>query len=305
MPETDHILELCVRQSVDARRSKKIGYEKLLPYTIKTLQYLIACAQAGGLTTYKEVSAEIGAGSPQNANWAFGTIFRILEALERNPKFSGCRIPNITAIVKKSGMEASGIGVYRQPNLEHKPKEDQDRWLANERKESFTFKRWDEVLSYLRIEPMEDLVPEKALLQSFELASRKQTGKSAEHQAIQDRLEQGLPEAGIKSKDILSVEQEYPFWSLDRLDVLIKTANEWIGVEVKPSTSSEDELRKGLYQVIKYKALLDAELLAEGLPQTSRCILVTGGVFPRSLDALKRRFKIHVVDNFLQKMTGE
>lgn len=102
--------------------------------------------------------------------------------------------------------------------------------------------------------------------------------------------------------EIQSVDTEYSFWSLDQLDVCIKTTDEWIGFEVKPSTADSDEIRRGLYQVMKYRSLLRAELLAEGSIQSHRCLFVLGGVLPSDLRDLAKRFGIAPIENILKKM---
>jgi len=249
------------------------------------------------------VSDATGAGSPQNANWGFGPIVLVLDSLAEISKFSG-GIPNITTIVRNTGKPTIGLGVFKHAQLEDGSKSDKDAWLKSERKQVFRFKRWDEVLSFLEIQKMKDLTPPAIVLQAFERTSSHQSGKSPEHQAIQNWLQNNSSTVGIASNEgIVFEQQEYLFWSLDRLDLLLKTSNEWIGIEVKPSGASDDEIRKGLYQVIKYRALLDAELLAEGLPQSSSCILVTGGLFPPSLKALAERFQIRVIENVTKRMT--
>src|SRR5450432_3953985 len=153
MYTTHPIVESCVRANTERpRRSKPISYKKLLPYTIKTLRFLIACAQRREFTTYKDLSREIGAGSPRNANWGFGAVVWILQALENEEKFSNVKFPNITTIVRKSGKDEAGLGVYKWENLTDKPAKEQDRWLKAETDKVFEFPRWGEVLPYLEIE---------------------------------------------------------------------------------------------------------------------------------------------------------
>ena len=97
---------------------------------------------------------------------------------------------------------------------------------------------------------------------------------------------------------------EYPFWSLDQLDVCVKTADEWVGFEVKPSTADSDEVRRGLFQVMKYRSLLRAELLAEGSNKSHRCLFILGGALPTDLRGLAKRFGIVPVENVSKKMAS-
>ncbi len=47
----------------------------------------------------------------------------------------------------------------------------------------------------------------------------------------------------------------------DAIDVLFKSETHWVGVEVKSRTSDKNELdyRRGIFQVIKYQAVLEAQ----------------------------------------------
>jgi hypothetical protein len=304
MENVHTIVEKSVRNSVAASRLKPISYEKLLPYTINTLRFLVACAQKERLPTYQEVTNEIRAGSAQNANRGFSSIIRILNALTLETKFSGLLIPDITTIVRNTGKQTSGPGIFKRAELENKKPQEKQAWLLSERIRVFDFKKWDLVLSFLGLKPMRNLVPPQSSLEEFDRVSSKLRGKSQEHQSLQDWIENHPVAAGLfVGETIRSSHQEYLFWSLDRLDILFQTDKEWIGVEVKPSSASDQELQKGMYQVMKYRALIDATLLAEGAIQSCRCVLVIGGALPSSLRPLANRFQIDVIENATRTMS--
>lgn len=100
--------------------------------------------------------------------------------------------------------------------------------------------------------------------------------------------------------EILTTESqcEYLFWSLDRLDVIIKTTEEWIGFEVKPLSASPQELRKGVYQAVKYNALMRADMRDHGVVKPCRCILVIQGLLTVDLKQLANRLRVKVVEGF-------
>jgi hypothetical protein len=54
---------------------------------------------------------------------------------------------------------------------------------------------------------------------------------------------------------------EFALRSADEIDVLFQSREEWVGVEVKASTSDGNlrDYQRGLYQVVKYRALLEAQ----------------------------------------------
>ena len=77
---------------------------------------------------------------------------------------------------------------------------------------------------------------------------------------------------------------EHPFASGDRLDVLFKNGSEWVGVEVKGPASDDLDLKRGLFQCVKYQALLEAEqrLLQQGV--NCRMILAICQTLPKTLN---------------------
>ena len=59
------------------------------------------------------------------------------------------------------------------------------------------------------------------------------------------------------------------------MDVFFSDIN--TAVEVKPSTSPEADILRGIYQCVKYKAILDAEAQHRGVYANNRAILALGG----------------------------
>ncbi len=57
---------------------------------------------------------------------------------------------------------------------------------------------------------------------------------------------------------------EHPLKSGDRIDVLFEKPSLTLAVEVKSIHSLEDDITRGLYQCIKYRALLEAQQKVEG-----------------------------------------
>ena len=71
---------------------------------------------------------------------------------------------------------------------------------------------------------------------------------------------------------------EHILLSGDRLDVFFELDDgQKIAVEIKPSTSPDADVLRGLYQCIKYKSILDAEDKVHGEKANNSAILVLGG----------------------------
>jgi hypothetical protein len=118
--------------------------------------------------------------------------------------------------------------------------------------------RWNDVLTRLGFETV--------VVDSTPVGGggvRGQGGESAEHKALK-RFVLENPELVGAGKDWAGVE-EYPLKSFDEIDVLFRSATRCIGVEVKSVVSDRgpQDYERGIYQVVKYKALLKAQARAE------------------------------------------
>ena len=73
-------------------------------------------------------------------------------------------------------------------------------------------------------------------------------------------------------------DMEHILLSGDRLDVYFELGDgSKVAVEIKPSTSSDADVMRGLYQCVKYKTILDAEDKVHGNKTNNFAILVIGG----------------------------
>ena len=71
---------------------------------------------------------------------------------------------------------------------------------------------------------------------------------------------------------------EHILLSGDRLDVYFELNDgSKIAVEIKPSSSPDADVLRGLFQCVKYKAILDSEDKVHGKKATNSAILVIGG----------------------------
>jgi hypothetical protein len=67
-------------------------------------------------------------------------------------------------------------------------------------------------------------------------------------------------------------------------------------VEVKSSLSSEADIVRGIFQCVKYRALLEAQQAADGNAQSARAILALEAKLPSKFQALKNILGIELVD---------
>jgi hypothetical protein len=80
----------------------------------------------------------------------------------------------------------------------------------------------------------------------------------------------------------------------DRLDVEIVDGDRRIGVEVKSIRSGDDDLQRGLFQCVKYKAVMDAQADLSGGPK-SEVLLVIERELPHHLEKMARSLGVRRV----------
>ena len=89
---------------------------------------------------------------------------------------------------------------------------------------------------------------------------------------------------------------EAPLPSGDRLDVLFYTLSKMLAVEVKSHKSNQVDLERGLFQCVKYRAVMQAERAFKNGSYSIDAILVVGRKFPDVLKPLQNSLGVKVVE---------
>jgi Asp/Glu/hydantoin racemase len=72
-----------------------------------------------------------------------------------------------------------------------------------------------------------------------------------------------------------------------------------LAVEVKPHTSGRDDIARGVYQCVKYRAVLEAESSISSDPYDVSVMLVLGGTVPHEALQLANAFGIPIRDGIV------
>jgi len=119
-------------------------------------------------------------------------------------------------------------------------------------------------------------------------------GESDEHRNLKEYIAHhprlvGLPHSCAPGN------VEFIFGSADAIDVIFQHRNLWVGVEVKSVRSTTADISRGLFQSIKYGALLEATLMAQQRPVNYKIVLVIEGTIPTDLIPLRNTLGVKVV----------
>ena len=85
---------------------------------------------------------------------------------------------------------------------------------------------------------------------------------------------------------------EVDLLSGDRVDVVYRTPDEVVAIEVKSRISDWDDFRRGVYQCVKYRAVMEAQEKEDTSGRRVRALLVTETPLPSDLVRTAKRLHV-------------
>ncbi len=259
----------------------------------RALPLLVRQAEAQTTVYYSDLALELGMSNPRNLNYVLGSIGQALQLLEAEWEEV---IPPIQCLVINRNTELPGEGIgwfITEKNDFRKLSRKQQREIVKaELQRIFAYRKWSKVLEALGLKPVS--VDYSALL--TKASTFRGGGEGERHKKLKWFVAQH-PEAIKLPRTVSSGQVEYPLPSGDSLDVMFTDGDDWIAVEVKSSISVPADILRGLFQCVKYRAVIEAYQAAKYLPQSARTILVLEGLLPDGLIPLKNILGIEVIEN--------
>lgn len=265
----------------------------------KALPILVRQANAEQSIFYSDLASELGMSNPRNLNYVLGTIGNALKDLSKKWR---TQIPPIQCLVinKQTGIPGEGIGWFVQDTEKFKRSSRKQKRLIIQQMltDVFSFDSWDNVLQHFALKPTTN--KPIRLTSAKTKGSYGGAGESEEHRKLKEYVARHPNLVGL-SKDSLTTHTEYEFPSADAIDVLFQKRNEWIGIEVKSARSGIEDITRGLFQCIKYRALIEASQASEYHRPNARVVLVLEDPFPNELHWLKHILGVEVIDGVSPK----
>lgn len=259
----------------------------------EALPILVRQAHARSKIYYAELAAELSMPNPRNLNYPLGSIGNALKKLSKEWDQA---IPMIQCLVvnQSTGLPGEGFGEFCKDIGEFKglPPRQREAIVDHILADVFAYPRWNDVLKAFGLVPIAtgyetDIVS----------AARYQSGGESElHKALKQYVSQN-PEIVALPVRAGPGEIEHPLPSGDSVDVLFSYASVQTAVEVKSRISDQADIVRGLFQCVKYRAVLRARIAAENKDNSADAILIMEGAFPETLRSLKNTLDVKVVDN--------
>lgn len=256
----------------------------------------------GAIAQLLETKLRIPKVFPTHIGWVAGEMMDRIEAVDPDaPLINGL-------VTRPTGIPGRGFGGYYDRLLRPAGGREWDN-LGNRRRLAVveevrrdvrSFDRWDSIYRAIYgTNPPRVPLPKKFTEKDGkppETSRPRGAGESAEHRLLKEwaaknpqALGLALGMKGTPEKDLLSG---------DRIDVLFSDGKSFVAVEVKSIRSSKDDWQRGLYQCVKYRAVLEAQELPIRTPV--RALLLTEEELPLELKAraksLNVTLKVHALN---------
>ena len=292
------------RSSLLKTTTKYLDGEKLYQQRArKALPLLVRQATEGYKETvfYSDLAAELGMPNPRNLNNVLGYIGKAIEALSKS---WGEDIPPIQCLVvnKHDGIPGEGIGwfITKKEEFRKLPKSRQRTLIQRELEKVRDYGRWAAVLKAFELDPVK-ANNERFNSPASELGANGESrvgsfgvgGESRAHGRLKHYIAEHSEAVGLP-RTLGKGQAEMPLPSGDKLDVLFNDGKDAIAIEVKSTISQEADIARGIYQCVKYVAVLEAQQSAIGLPKSARAILVLEDRLPPILWDLKNRLGVEL-----------
>jgi hypothetical protein len=259
----------------------------------KALPILVRQALANKSIFYSELAAELGM-YHRNLNYVLGSIGQTLKKLSEEWSEE---IPPIQCLVinKRKKLPGEGVGwfITGKEDFRKLPLK-QRRWRVElELQKVFAYnKKWERVLQRFGIKPATPSYKE-----ILSKASRFRAGGESKHHRKLKHFIARHPEIVKLPAGVGTGQTEYHLPSGDSLDVLFAHRGKWVGVEVKSKISPVEDVYRGIFQCVKYKAVIEACQVSQEIPPNARAVLILESEFPKSLLPLKHMLDVEVIDN--------
>lgn len=262
----------------------------------RALPILVRQATAGNTMLYSALAEELEMPNPRNLNYVLGAVGNGM--LDLGEKWDE-KVPPIQALVvnKNSGMPGLGISWFAPDASDFKrassknKKQIVDAMLL----EVYGYKKWEQVLQAFELSVM----PAPISLVSSDKPKTGSWGGGGEgeaHRILKDAISANPQLVGLPSS-FAPGQMEVSLRSGDCVDVVFENKQQKIAVEVKGCGASESEVVRGIFQCVKYAAVLEAEASAKQNVMECKALLALGDAIPGRVISLKNTLGINVCDN--------
>ena len=243
--------------------------------------------------TYGDMFRELGVEHYSNVGTALGYVEDVIKELRKE---TGEKVPTLNTLCKNKSTMLPSYGfkyvVDDYNSLRPQAKKAlADGYDAN----ACDYDKWDWVLDQLGLKPAPILTKEQ--LSELSKPIYGGGGEGEEHKVIKEYICKHPESIGYKK--VKRAETEYVLPSGDRLDVYFELEDgTHVAIEVKPSISPEQDLVRGIFQSVKYKAVMEALRAVECADYNVEVLLVAAKNLSPLNQSLAKELGVEYKDKF-------
>jgi len=267
------------------------------------LPILLSLAKSAHKITYRNLDKEIAVQTGQpliRVLVIYGKVLEIVgQALNQLSEEWQEEIPPLTilAVSEGKGEPSSGVDGFLQRYVtkstsENLTSNNRSAMIERATNAAYNYSRWEDVAEYFGVS-----IPGK-LPETEPIQLAKPTpildggGESKAHLALKNHIAEH-PELFSSFGDFKNGTIEFRLDSGDEVDVLFQNDEQSLAVEVKTDTASQGELTRGIFQCVKYRAVLRAMYDIEGKLINVQTVLVTPQQLSESHKNAARRLNVN------------
>lgn len=243
--------------------------------------------------TYGDLAHAIGKSKFSGIGHALYFVQQVLDNLSTK----SCReIPTLNSLCKnaKTMLPSEGFE-FVSPQYNDLDENGKRVFVKGLDSNAMNFPHWDWVLKELELKEAVPFTEEQ--LEAIKNPRCIYGGEGEEHKALKDYICQH-PES-INYKDVDFAETEHILPSGDRLDVYFEFSDgTHVAIEVKPGISPDQDIARGVFQCVKYYAVMDALRNIECKDYEIKVLLVTAGKISSQNKVLAEELDVEYVEGF-------
>lgn len=243
--------------------------------------------------TYGDLAHAIGKSKFSGIGHALYFVQQVLDNLSTK---SSREIPTLNSLCKnaKTMLPSEGFE-FVSPQYNDLDENGKRVFVKGLDSNAMNFPHWDWVLKELELKEAVPFTEEQ--LEAIKNPRCIYGGEGEEHKILKEYICQH-PES-INYKDVDFAETEHILPSGDRLDVYFELSDgTHVAIEVKPSISPDQDIARGVFQCVKYYAVMDALRNIECKDYEIKVLLVTAGNFSSQNKKLAEELGVEYVENF-------
>ena len=243
--------------------------------------------------TYGDLAHAIGKSKFSGIGHALYFVQQVLDNLSTK---SSREIPTLNSLCKNSKTKLPSEGFeFVSPQYNYLDENGKRVFVKGLDSNAMNFPHWDWVLKELELKEAVPFTEEQ--LEAIKNPRCIYEGEGEEHKILKEYICQH-PES-INYKDVDFAETEHILPSGDRLDVYFELSDgTHVAIEVKPSISPDQDIARGVFQCVKYYAVMDALRNIECKDYEIKVLLVTAGNFSSQNKELAEELGVEYVENF-------